>query len=195
LNEQTERISEINTPRTQSAVERTGAHYTAKQLATEFGTSSSNLRTRWFKWVGKVAPEPLLRTEAGYTELARTLLGEFRSINTHEREIWVSDAKSRYAHEWETVGVIEGELMPDEVGGVLAMLSNQNSSAEIALQQDLADLDEFMDGLKQAESNFSEAEVARFRLNGAQRGAARFKIEAQSEVEVYNRLQQKRLES
>ena len=187
-------IPEYNTPHTQSAVERTGAHYSAKQLATELGTSSSNLRTRWFEWVKKVAPEQLLKTEQGYTELARTLLGEFRSVNTAEREAWVIDAKHRYAHEWESAGVIEAELIPDEVGGVLATLSSQNTSSEIALQKDLEDLDSFIDGLKQAESSFSEAEVARFRLNGAQRGVARFKIEAQAEAEVYNRLQQKKLE-
>ena len=187
-------IPEYNTPHTQGAVERTGAHYSAKQLATELGTSSSNLRTRWFEWVKKVAPEQLLKTEQGYTELARTLFGEFRRVNTAEREAWVIDAKHRYAHEWESAGVIEAELIPDEVGGVLATLSSQNTSSEIALQKDLEDLDSFIDGLKQAESSFSEAEVARFRLNGAQRGVARFKIEAQAETEVYNRLQQKKLE-
>lgn len=187
-------IPEYNTPRTQSAVERTGAHYSAKELANELETVSSTLRTRWFPWINKVAPEQLLKTSAGYTELARTLFSEFKSVDKAEREAWVVDAKHRYAQEWESAGVIEGELMPDEVGGVLATISSQNTSSEMALQQDLEDLDGFIDSLKQAESNFSEAEVARFRLNGAQRGVARFKIEAQAEAEVYNRLQQKKLD-
>ncbi|MFG6101650.1 hypothetical protein U2F10_05320 [Leptothoe sp. EHU-05/26/07-4] len=187
-------IPEHNTPHTQSAVERTGAHYSAKQLAEELETVSSTLRTRWFPWLKKVAPEQLLKTDQGYTELARALFFEFKTVDTKERDAWVVDAKHRYSQEWESAGVIEGELMPEEVGGVLAILSSQNTSSEIALQQELDDLDEFIHSLNQAESNFSDAEVARFRLNGAQRGVARFKIEAKAEAEVYNRLQQKRLE-
>ena len=190
---QQQHMTEYNSPHTQSAVRSTGAYYTAKQLAEEFETASSTLRTRWMPWLEKVAPGQLLKTEDGYTELARALFSEFKDVDVSERQAWVVDAKHRYAQEWQSAGVIEAELMPEEVGGVLATISSQNTSSEIALQQDLADLDQFIDSLNQAEASFSEAEVARFRLNGAQRGVARFKIEAQAEAEVYNKLQQKRL--
>ena len=188
-------ISEVHSPHTGSTVPSTGAHYTAKQLSGEIRIASSTLRTRWFPWLVKVAPEQLLRDTQGYTELARTLFLEFKDVDAAERLAWVADAKSRYAHEWDSAGVIEGELMPDEVGNVLATLSSQQTSAELSIQKDLEDLDSFIDSVKQAEDSFSEAELAAFRTKGAKRGIARFQIETQTEIEVYNRLQQKRLES
>ncbi|MBT9317685.1 hypothetical protein [Leptothoe spongobia] len=187
-------ISEVHSPHTSSTVPSTGAHYTAKQLSDEIKIASSTLRTRWFPWLGKVAPEQLLKDTQGYTELARTLFLELKDVDATERAAWVVDAKSRYAPEWESAGVIEGELMPDEVSGVLATLNSQQTSAELSIQQDLEDLDSFIDSVKQAENNFSEAELAAFRTKGAKRGIARFQIETQTELEVYNRLQQKRLE-
>lgn len=187
-------ISEVHSPHTSSTVPSTGAHYTAKQLAGEFGIASATLRTRWFPWLLKVAPEQLLKTCDGYTELARTLFAELKDVDPSERNAWVPDAKHRYAAEWESAGVIEAELMPEVVGGVLATLSNQQTSAEIAIQQDLEDLDAFIADVRQAEANFTEAELASFRTAGAKRGIARFKIETQTELEVYNRLQQQRLE-
>lgn len=192
--EQQAHMSEMHSSHTDSTVSSTGAHYTAKQLAGEFGIASATLRTRWFPWLIKVAPEQLLKTNDGYTELARTLFSELKNIGSNERSAWVSDAKHRYAPEWESAGVIEAELMPESVGGVLATLNTQQTSAELAIQQDLNDLDAFIADVRQAESNFSEAELASFRTAGAKRGIARFKIETQTELEVYNRLQQQRLE-
>ncbi|MGD1858178.1 MAG: hypothetical protein ACFB2W_28410 [Leptolyngbyaceae cyanobacterium] len=162
----------MHSSHTDSTVSSTGAHYTAKQLAGEFGIASATLRTRWFPWLIKVAPEQLLKTNDGYTELARTLFSELKNIGSNERNAWVSDARHRYAPEWESAGVIE---------------------AELAIQQDLNDLDAFIADVRQAETNFSEAELASFRTAGAKRGIARFKIETQTELEVYNRLQQQRL--
>ncbi|MEM9487086.1 MAG: hypothetical protein AAGA83_25730 [Cyanobacteria bacterium P01_F01_bin.116] len=191
--EQLERISEINSPRTQSAVERTGAHYTAQQLATEFGTSSSNLRTRWFKWVTKVAPEPLLKTDAGYTELARTLLGEFRTVNTAEREAWVLDAKHRYAHEWESAGVIEGELMPDEVGSVLALRQTQTTALELSVAEQLANLEAMIDQANTAEVHLSETELRAATARGQKRAIVLHQAELQAELQTTNMLRQRRM--
>lgn len=188
-------VSEVHSPHTKSTAPSTGAHYTAKQLSEEYSIASATLRNRWFPWLKKVAPEQLLKTSDGYTELARTLFSELKEVDTTERSAWVADAKARYAPEWESAGVIEAELMPDEVGGVLATLNTQQSSAELAIQSDLQELDGFIDSIKQTEASFSEAEIASFRTKGAKRGIARFKIETQTELEVYNRLQQQRLES
>ena len=194
VNEQPTHISEVHSPHTNSTVPSTGAHYTATQLADELAIASATLRTRWFPWLLKVAPEPLLKTSDGYTELARTLFAELKDVDPSERSAWVPDAKHRYAPEWESAGVIEAELMPEVVGGVLATLSNQQTSAELAIQQDLDDLDTFIADVRQAETNFSEAELASFRTAGAKRGIARFKIETQTELDVLNRLRQQRME-
>ena len=187
-------ISEMHSPHTSSTVPSTGAHYTAKQLAEEFGIASATLRTRWFPWLLKVSPDQLLKTSDGYTELARTLFSELKNVDPSERNAWVPDAKHRYAPEWESAGVIEAELMPESVGGVLATLNNQQISSQLAIQKDLEDLDAFIADVRQAEANFTEAELASFRTAGAKRGIARFKVETQTELEVYNRLQQQRLE-
>ncbi|MEM9806420.1 MAG: hypothetical protein AAF959_14180 [Cyanobacteria bacterium P01_D01_bin.56] len=194
MKEQMAHISEVHSPRTNRAVERTGAHYTAKQLAGELETKDSTLRTRWFPWLTKVAPEPLLKTDQGYTELARTLFTEFKDVATAERQAWVADAKARYSHEWGAAGVIEAELVPDSVGSALATLSNQQTSAELAIQSDMEDLDDLLNGIREAENSFSEAELAKFRTTGTQRGIARFKIETQTELDVLNTLRQRRME-
>ena len=101
---QQKREPEYRSPHTQSAVQSTGAHYTAKELAEEFEVASSTLRTRWFPWLEKVAPIQLLKTENGYTEFARTLFSEFKGIDSAERQAWVIDAKHRYSVEWESAG-------------------------------------------------------------------------------------------
>ena len=56
-----------------------GAPYSGAQLAMElaialragFANAESIFRTRWLPWLQKVAPMELLKTEDGYTELAR----------------------------------------------------------------------------------------------------------------------------
>lgn len=194
MTEQYTHISEVHSPHTSSTVPSTGAHYTAKQLSEELDIASPTLRTRWFPWLVKVAPEQLLKTDNGYTELARTLFQELKEIDPSERSVWVVDAKHRYSQEWESAGVIEGELMPESVGGTLATINTQNTSAELAIQAELEQLEGFISGIQQAEANFSEAELATFRASGAHRGIARFKVETQAEIDTVNLLRKKRME-
>ncbi|NEP19299.1 MAG: hypothetical protein F6J97_20790 [Leptolyngbya sp. SIO4C1] len=171
-----------------------GAPYSAVQLAEELNIGDSTIRKRWFQWLLKVAPEPLLKTADGYTELARTLFHEFAKVDQRDRKNWVTDAKARYSAEWDSAGIIEGELMPPEVGGALAILQTANLTTQAAIDQELADLDGFIDQLNEAEANFSAQELATFKLAGVKRGAMRFKIEAQAEAQTYNHLRQQRMQ-
>ncbi|NET39086.1 MAG: hypothetical protein F6K19_45115 [Cyanothece sp. SIO1E1] len=175
----------------------TPAHYTAQQLAEEYGVADSTLRTRWYPWLLKVAPEPLLKHEGRFTELARTLFSDFAQNvkqGDMKSEDWVVATKTKYAQEWGSAGVIEGELMPDEVGGVLALMQSQNTNLQHLIDTEMRDLQDFIDQVNETETNFSEAELQAFRANGAKRGIARFKLETQTELEVYNVLKQKRMQ-
>lgn len=194
MEQQQQRIAEYNTPRTQSAIENTGAHYSAKELAHEFGTSSSNLRTRWFDWLKKVAPEQLLKTESGYTELARALFSEFQDVDSKERQAWVVDAKHRYSHEWEPAGVIEGELVPDEVGSVLALRQEQNTQIAISVAQQMNAIEALIDQSNTAEANLSEAEIKAACSRGQQRAVSLYQVELQAELQTTNLLRQRRME-
>ncbi|NEP62801.1 MAG: hypothetical protein F6K31_38780, partial [Symploca sp. SIO2G7] len=97
------------------------ARYTAQEIAHSHNVAESTVRTRWFEWINQVAPTELLKDGGGYTELARTLFNEFAEVQLCDRKSWVTDAKARYSHEWASAGVIEGELVPEEVGSVLAL--------------------------------------------------------------------------
>lgn len=191
--EQLEYIEECIEENNTSALERTGAHYSAKQLATEFGTSSSNIRTRWFPWLEKVAPTRLLKTDQGYTELARTLFSEFRSINTSDRDDWVTDAKSRYSHEWSSAGVIEGELVPEEVGNVLALRQTQTTALEHSVAEQLANLEDMIDQVNMAEVNLSETELRAATARGQNRAIVLHQAELQAELQTTNMLRERRM--
>ena len=191
---QSQHTDVVHSPHTGSTVGSTGAHYSAKQLAAEFNVASSTLRTRWYPWLEKVAPKDLLKTEAGYTELAHTLFSELAQVDATERPAWVADAKTRYADEWSNAGVIDAELMPEEVGGVLAMMNNQHNASELAIAQQTQSIESLIESLQQAENSFSEAELAAFRAAGVQRGLARFQVETQAELETLNHLRTKRME-
>src|SRR6476646_10438008 len=107
------------------------ARYTAQQIADEHGVKEVTIRTRWFNWLLEVAPEPLLRDKSGFTELGRSLFSDFaQRVKTEgmKSKDWVIDAKSRYSQEWASAGVIDGELLPHEVGGALATLQNKAGS-------------------------------------------------------------------
>ncbi|MDJ0704689.1 MAG: hypothetical protein QNJ46_15505 [Leptolyngbyaceae cyanobacterium MO_188.B28] len=169
------------------------AHYSAKQIADQLQVGESTIRTRWFEWLKKVAPEPLLKDKQGFTELARSLFAEFAQVEKGDRPQWVADAKARYAQEWGSAGVIEGELMPDQVGGALALLNRRNSSLQQSLETELADLEAFVQQVNEAEADFSQAELEAFRTSGAKRGIVRFKIETQAELEMLNTLRQQRM--
>lgn len=118
--------TQTDSPGQQSDTSGQRAPYSTVCLAQELKVSESTLRKRWFEWLLKVAPEPLLKMEGGYTELARTLFHEFSKVKQRDRKAWVTDAKARYSAEWSSAGVIDAELMPDEVGGTLALLNESN---------------------------------------------------------------------
>lgn len=170
--------------------------YTAQQIAQEFAIADSTVRTRWLPWLIQVAPIVLLRDDGGYTELAHTLFSEFAKLHSTKaaRQAWVSDAKHRYAPEWSSAGVIEGELVPDEVGGTLALLSSQNLTLQAALDADRSEIQDFINQLNTAEADFTDQELEAFKKEGIKRGLLRFKLEAQYEVETVNALRQQRLQ-
>ena len=152
------------------------------------------MRTRWFDWLVKVAPAELVKDNAGYTELARTLFEEFAEIKHSDRNQWVVDTKARYAAEWSNAGVIEGELMPDSVSSALALRQTQNGMMQQSIAAEPADLESFVDQLVITEANFSDAELASFQSAGQRRGMMRYKLELQAEMDTYSHLKQRRMQ-
>ncbi|MGB7313908.1 MAG: hypothetical protein WA939_13325 [Nodosilinea sp.] len=180
---------------------RTGNNlYSSKQIAERYpdiGVKEVTIRTRWFEWLRRVAPEPLLKSGHLYTDLAAELFDDFaqRVKRDHmDSKAWVEDAKARFSHEWGSVGVIDGEFMPDEVGNALALLQTQGSSLQTQLAAEMADLEAFVDQLGDVEDDFSEAEISMFQAKGALRGVRRFKVETQAELGTYNLLKKKRMQ-
>ena len=176
-----------------------GAHYSAQDIADEhpdLAPAEVTVRTRWFAYLTQVAPEELLKDKQGFTELAHSLLEDFiqrvkrEGMNPKE---WVSATKSRYAHEWESAGVINAELMPQNVGGALATLQNTGNSLQAQIASELAQLQEFVGQVQAVEDDFSEAEIELFRAKGAMKGVKRYRIETQAELEVYSQLKQQSL--
>ncbi|MEO0759709.1 MAG: hypothetical protein AAFY78_22870 [Cyanobacteria bacterium J06648_16] len=170
------------------------ARYTAQTIAQAHSVAESTVRTRWFEWISRVAPVALLKDERGYSELARSLFAEFATVDRRDRTAWVTDAKARYAHEWGGAGVIEGELMPDSVGNALALHQTHTSLLQHTTAQTLADLDALMGQLAVTENDFSSAELAAFQAAGRRRGALRFQVELQAELDTYSNLKQQRLQ-
>lgn len=171
----------------------TGGHHTAQSIAEAYNVSDSTIRNRWFPWLKKVAPESLLKSGKGYTDLARTLFGEFAEVKHCDRDAWVTNAKSRYSHEWSNAGVIEGELMPDSVSSALALRQTQNGMMQQSIEEELADLESFVDQLAVTEADFSDAELASFKAAGQRRGMMRYKLELQAEMDTYGQLKQRRM--
>lgn len=170
-----------------------GAHYTAQEIADAHGVAESTIRTRWFKWIAKVAPPDLLRDDDGYTELARTLFCELAGVDKKERAAWVADAQRRYEPEWSGAGVIQGELMPEIVGGTLAFMHSTNGQLTAAIADQLVELELFADQLAATDDNYTSAELERYRAEGIQRGLARYRISAQAEIETINALRSRQL--
>ncbi|MGJ3253833.1 MAG: hypothetical protein ACFE0J_22270 [Elainellaceae cyanobacterium] len=176
-----------------------GAHYSAQDIADEhpdIQPSEVTVRTRWFAYIKQVAPDGLLKDKDGFTELARSLFDDF--IQQVKREgqnpkEWVKATKTRYSHEWESAGVIDAELMPDEVGGALATLRQSGSSLQQQISDELDQLQQFAQQIQDVEDDFSEAEIELFKAKGAMRGVKRFRIETQSELEVYSQLKRQNL--
>ncbi|MBD2110883.1 MULTISPECIES: hypothetical protein [Cyanophyceae] len=155
------------------------------------------MKTRWYVWLERVAPEPLLKVGHQYTDLAAELFDDFAQRVKRDRmdsKAWVEDAKARFSHEWGNAGVIDGEFMPEEVGNALALLQTQGSSLQTQLAAEIADIEAFVDQLSEVEDDFSEAELNMFRAKGALRGVRRFKVETQAELGTYNLLKKKRMQ-
>jgi len=188
-------------PHSNRTPERTGAHtYSIQDIASRYpdiGMKAVTIRTRWFEWLRRVAPEPLLKDGGRYTTLAVELFDDFAQRVKREdmdSKEWVEDAKRRYAPEWGSVGVMEGELMPDEVGNALALVKTQGSALQTTYQKEMADIQAFVEQLNTAEDDFSEAELQRFKAQGALRGVKRFKVETQAELAAYNTLRHQRMQ-
>jgi len=58
----------------------------------------------------------------------------------------------------------------------------------------MADIQAFVEQLNTAEDDFSEAELQRFKAQGALRGVKRFKVETQAELSTYNALRHQRMQ-
>ncbi|MEM9484935.1 MAG: hypothetical protein AAGA83_14750 [Cyanobacteria bacterium P01_F01_bin.116] len=170
----------------------TGGHYTAHQIAEAHNVSDSTIRNRWFEWICKAAPNELLKDEQGYTELGRTLFAEFADVKTCDRNDWVTSAKERYSHEWANAGVIEGELMPDEVGSVLALRQTQADSLELSVADQLAALENMIDQVNAAEVDLSETELRAAKARGQKRAIVLHQAELTAELQTTNLLRQRR---
>lgn len=188
-------------PHSHRTPERTGPHtYSIQDIASRYpdiGMKEVTIRTRWFEWLRRVAPEPLLKDGGRYTALAVELLDDFAQRvkrDGMDSKAWVEDTKRRYSHEWCSAGVIDGELMPEEVGNALALIQTQGSALETTYQQEMADIQAFVEQLNTAEDDFSEAELQMFKTKGAMRGVKRFKVETQAELSAYNALRQQRMQ-
>lgn len=180
----------IAQPYAQQYTERT---YTAAEIATEHGVSDATVRNRWFKWLEKVAPAQLLKEGKSYTELAHTLFGEFAACDQKERHAWVADAKQRYGSEWSSVGVIDCEVMPDNVGGTLALIQSNLSVSNQNLTAELSEVTDFINRLNTADADFTEAEIEGWQATGARKAVQQFKTEEIARAQTLNALRQQRL--
>lgn len=169
------------------------ARYTAQEIAQSHNVAESTVRTRWFEWINQVAPAELLKDGQGYTELARTLFDEFSTVERCDRKSWITEAKARYSQEWASAGVIEGELMPEEVGSVLALRQTQNVELELAVSSQLQGLEALIDQANAAEGNLSEAELKAAISRGQQRAVQLYQAELQAELQTINALKQRRM--
>ena len=169
------------------------APYTSHELAGLLRIGESTLRTRWLPWLQKVAPIELLVTDAGYTDLARSLAQEFSELpkKKTDRERWVSTAKERYSREFLPNGVTP-EGVSDELGGALALLRNQGSDLQTAADDQFQQLQQLIESQAQVEAEFDDAEIAAMKATGMKRGVMRFKIESEAEDTAYYGLRKAR---
>ncbi|MDB9529923.1 hypothetical protein PN498_28310 [Oscillatoria sp. CS-180] len=170
-----------------------GAPYAGKQLAAELTIGESTFRTRWLPWLQKVAPVELLKTDEGYTELARSLALEFKQVPSKkaQRDRWVSEAKERYSREFMPGGVTP-EGVSEELGGALALLRDQGGKLQTAADEQLQQLQALIESQSQVEAEFDAAEVESMRAAGMKRGVTRFQIETEAEDTAYYQLRKAR---
>jgi|GEM_PF-1716831 len=172
-----------------------GAPYSGKELAEELGIADSTLRNRWFPWLLKVAPIELLKTDDGYTELARSLALEFKQVPSKKprRDRWVAEAKDHYSREFMPDGITP-KGVSENLGGALALLRDQGSKLQTAADDQLQQLQHLIESQSQVEAEFDEAEIAAMRATGMKRGVMRFQIETEQEDAAYYQLRKMRSE-
>ena len=170
-----------------------GAPYTSAELADELAIAESTLRTRWLLWLERVAPVELLKTEAGYTDLARSLALEFKQVPSKKaaREKWAAEAKQRYSREFSPDGLV-GPGVCGELGSALALVRQQGSQMQQASATNLEQLKALITQQGQVQADFDAAEVAAMRARGLNRGVQRFQIEAEAEDSTYFELRRLR---
>lgn len=170
-----------------------GAPYSGHQLTDELAVAESTFRTRWMSWLERVAPIELLKTDEGYTELARSLALEFKQVPSRKaaRERWVSEAKHRYSGEFSPDGLI-AEGLPGDLGSTLALVRQQGSQIQSAADAQLAQLQALITEQVQVEAEFDAAEIEAIRARGMKRGVQRFQIEAEAEDDAYYQLRKLR---
>jgi hypothetical protein len=167
--------------------------YTAQQIAEANNVTDATVRNRWFPWICKVAPAQLLKSGKSYKELANTLFSEFAKVDKTERHAWVADAKARYSAEWSSVGVIDCEVMPDNVGGTLALLQSNLQLSNQTLSLELKAVGDFIEQLNSADANLSQGEIESWAANGALKAVAQFKTEEVARAQTLNALRQQRM--
>ena len=181
-------------PRTIDAPSTQSRTYTTQQLAEEFEVKTTTIGSWSSRWLTQVAPEALLKQGKGiYTELARVLLQEFVAVDDRERPAWVADAKQRYAAEWGSAGVIDCEVMPDNVGGTLALLQTNLDMTNHRLASGLAEVSDFIEQINAVEANCSDAEIQSWQAAGALKAVAQFKTEETARAQTLNALRQQRM--
>ncbi len=170
-----------------------GAPYSGAQLAGELALAESTLRTRWLPWLERVAPVELLKTEAGYTDLARSLALEFKQVPRKKaaREKWAAEAKQRYSREFSPDGLV-GPGVCGELGSALALVRQQGSQMQRVGTANLEQLKALITQQGQVQADFDAAEVAAIRARGLNRGLQRFQIEAEAEDSAYFELRRLR---
>lgn len=172
------------------------APYTAQQIADRYPDlqpKEVTIRTRWYQWLTRVAPEPLLKTSQGYTDLAAALFDDFVQcckVGSTKPELWVQDAKTRYAQEWEAAGVIDGELMPPEVGGQLALAQSKLSEMTLTGTEEKESLLNLIQQTKSARANLSATELETAKQRGINRAVAKLTVELKAELETEAQLRQ-----
>lgn len=170
-----------------------GAPYSGAQLAGELAIAESTLRTRWLPWLERVAPVELLKTEAGYTDLARSLALEFKQVPSKKaaREKWAAEAKQRYSREFSPDGLV-GPGVCGELGSALALVKQQGSQMQLSATAGFEQLKDLISQQGKVQADFDAAEVAAMRARGLNRGVQRFQIEAEAEDSAYFELRRLR---
>lgn len=184
-------LEEAVHPHIEECAERT---YTAQEIAQQHNVKAVTVRTRWYEWLLKVAPEPLLKEGKGFTYFAYTLFADFASVPRDQRNQWVREQKEQLASEWGGVGITACEVMPDEVGTALALVTTNLEIANQSLTAELAEVTEFVNELNTSDADFSSAEVESWAAAGARRAIAQFKTEEVARARTLNALRQQRMQ-